>query len=399
MASKVILHVGSPKTGTSSLQEMFFSERERLAEIGILYPADRFDAHFLAALDLMQLKWGGLEAEAVGAWDRLAAQVREWPGTVVISHEILARATPAEVERALGSVNGEVHVVVSARDLGRQLPAEWQENIKHRRTKTYREFLDGVRDPARSTILAQWFWGVQETPEVLARWGASLPPEHVHLVTMPPPGSPKDLLWERFAQVFGLDPVAFAPQGDRMNVSLGVAEAAALRELNGRLAGVLPNHHYRALVREGLVHQNLARERTSAPLSVPPEIWEWADELSRSWVATIAARGYDVVGDLADLVPEPALEFVDPADVSDEDRATVLLRALYAMTLEAAHQRELVGERDEYIGRLNGDLEEFYSTRSYRAKQRLVAVADTSKVAEIGLSAYRRLRGKNSRST
>ncbi len=38
----------------------------------MLYPADRFDAHFLAALDLMQLPWGGLENEAVGAWDALA---------------------------------------------------------------------------------------------------------------------------------------------------------------------------------------------------------------------------------------------------------------------------------------------------------------------------------------
>ena len=75
---RVLLHVGTPKTGTSYLQDVLFRNRELLCEHGILYPADRFDAHFLAALDLMRLTWGGLETQAVGAWDQLAEQVRRW---------------------------------------------------------------------------------------------------------------------------------------------------------------------------------------------------------------------------------------------------------------------------------------------------------------------------------
>jgi hypothetical protein len=86
MARTVIVHVGAPKTGTSFVQDLLFNSRERLAERGICYPAERFDAHFLAALDLMQLTWGGLEREAVGAWDRLAAEVRACPGTAIVSH-------------------------------------------------------------------------------------------------------------------------------------------------------------------------------------------------------------------------------------------------------------------------------------------------------------------------
>ena len=70
---RVVVHVGTPKTGTSYVQDVLFLNRETLAEQGILYPADRFDEHFLAALDLMELHWGGLETQAVGAWDRLAA--------------------------------------------------------------------------------------------------------------------------------------------------------------------------------------------------------------------------------------------------------------------------------------------------------------------------------------
>jgi hypothetical protein len=392
VAEKVILHVGSPKTGTSYLQELFFTERERLAKDGILYPAERFDAHFLAAVDLMQLKWGGLEAEAVGAWDRLAAEVRAWPDTAIISHEILARATREEVARALASLGGEVHIVVSARDLVRQIPAEWQENVKHRRTKTYGEFIAGISDPARPTILGQWFWGVQETPEVLDRWGSTLPPDHVHLVTVPPSGSPSDVLWHRFAQVFGLDADEFAPPGNRANASLGAAEAAALRSLNEQLGGgVVVNDHYRALVREMLIHQNLSQSRTSARLSVPPATWTWADDLSRGWVADIATRGYDVVGDLDDLIPQPALPYVDPDLSGPEEQAAVLLKGLTVMTVEAARLREVVAERELEVGRLYAELDAVYATRLYRFKQRFVKFADDNPVAASVLGAYRRL--------
>ncbi|MFL6061984.1 MAG: hypothetical protein ACJ72E_12190 [Marmoricola sp.] len=392
MASKVILHVGSPKTGTSFLQEQFYAHRETLLESGVLYPADRFDQHFLAAVDLMGLKWGGLEAEAVGHWDRLAAQVRAWPGTAIISHEILARARSEEVARALESLGGEVHVVVSARDLARQIPAEWQENVKHRRVKTYAEFLAGIQDPARDSILAQWFWGVQETPDVLDRWGSTLPPERVHLVTVPPAGSAPDLLWKRFAVVFGLATEGDVP-AEKKNASLGVAEVSVVRALNEQVNGVLANEHYRALVREALVHQNLSKERTSARLSLPEATWAWAEELSRAWVADIAGRGYDVVGDLDDLVPRPASPYVDPASVTDAELAPVLLRALTAMTLEGGRLREEIAARDEVIAEQHRQLEAVYSTRSYRLKQKLVAKAADNKAAGAGLAAYRRLRG------
>ena len=52
----------------------------------------------------MELPWGGLEREASGRWDRLADEVRDWPGTAIISHEILGRASRLQVARALESL-------------------------------------------------------------------------------------------------------------------------------------------------------------------------------------------------------------------------------------------------------------------------------------------------------
>ncbi|MCW2846922.1 MAG: hypothetical protein JWR90_896 [Marmoricola sp.] len=400
MSRRVLLHVGAPKTGTSFVQDTLFSHRDELRERGILYAAGRHDAHFLAALDLMELPWGGLEREAGGAWDRLAAQVREWPGTSIISHEILGTASRVQVARALASLGdpSEVHIVFSARDLVRQIPAEWQENVKHRRTKEYGAFLDSLRDEQRAAEVAQWFWGVQEVPDVLDRWAESVPRDRVHLVTVPPAGSSPTLLWERFAGLFGIDPVETVPTS-RANASLGVPESAMIRRLNLRLNDVLPNHHYRRFVREILVHKNLSGRPGSPRLSLPDEAYRWADALGRSWVSELALRGYDVVGDLDDLVPRPQLPFTDPDTAEEEAVADAAIDALAIMTNEAARLRDVEVELHGVIEDLMGQLDKFHSTRSYKAKERMVALSRTNPAARVALSTYRRLRGSSSRST
>ncbi len=403
MTRRVLLHVGAPKTGTSFVQDILFTHREVLRERGILYAADRHDSHFLAALDLMELPWGGLERQAGGAWDRLADEVRAWPGTAIISHEILGTASRVQVDRALASLRGddedaEIHVVYSARDLVRQIPAEWQENVKHRRTKKYGTFLATLQDPGRTSEVAQWFWGVQEVPDVLDRWAGTLPRERVHIVTVPPPGASPTLLWERFAGLFDLDPAEFRP-GDRANASLGVPESAMVRRLNKRLNDVLPNEHYRLLVRELLVHQHLSGRSGSARLALPEDVHRWASELGRSWVSELALRGYDVVGTLDDLVPGDPRPYADPDTCEERLVAEAALDALATMTREAARLREREAELHGAVEDLMGQLDKFHSTRSYKAKERLVALARTNAVARGALSAYRRLRGRNSRST
>jgi hypothetical protein len=399
---KVLLHVGAPKTGTSFVQDLLFRNREQLAAQGVLYPAERFDAHFLAALDLMQLRWGGLEEQAVGAWDRLADQVRDWQGTVIVSHEILAAASPEHVARAMASLgdDSEVHVVASVRDLVRQVPAEWQENVKHRRTIGYREFLDAIMAPEPSGRIPTWFWSVQDVPAILDRWGAGLPPEQVHVVTVPPRGAPRDLLWERFASVFGLDPAAYdLEQVDRANPSLGVAESALVRSLNERVNGVLPNELYREMVREVLAHRTLSR-RSHSPgavrLRLPDDVRRWAEERCEAWIEELGKRRYDVVGALEDLRPAPPDDeaFVDPDDADPARVADAALDGLEALVLHAGELRSEVTGLHEHVRRVEEERDRAVAEAGlvFRAKRRFVLKADTSPTAHALLSVYRRVR-------
>jgi hypothetical protein len=402
MSERVLLHVGTPKTGTSYLQEVLFRNQPVLAEAGITYPADRFDGQFLAALDLMKLPWGGLQAEAIGAWDRLAAAVREASGTAIVSHEILATASRAQVGQALQSVGHgdgvEVHVVLSVRDLVRQIPAEWQENVKHRAQLKYAAFLEQIKDPTRASRIGSWFWGVQAIPEILDRWADDLPPERVHLVTVPPLGGAPELLWKRFSQAFGLDGIDLDLEADRTNPSLGVPETALIRRINRRANAVLPPADYRPLVRELLAHQTLSRRAASPRLTLPPELYGWVQEVTASYVAEIERRGYDVIGDLADLAGAPV-----PATYEDPDRprehqvSSAAVDAVTALLLDNARLRR----QEEQLGReLHETREALAHARArpvQRAKEGVVRRLEASRAGRAALGVYRAARGRSSR--
>ena len=393
MSRRVLLHVGCPKTGTSYLQDVLFRNQALLREHDVLYAADRFDAHFLAALDLMTLPWGGLETEAVGAWDRLAAQVREWHGTAIISHEIFARATPTQVARALESLgDAEVHLVLSARDLVRQVPAEWQENVKHRSHITYARFVETIRDPGRDSKIGSWFWAVQELPDILDRWGASLPPERVHLVTVPPPGSDRGELWRRFSRTFGLDDLPLDLTAERENPSLGVPETSLLRTINQRVTSILAPPDYRPLVREVLAHQTLSRSVSSARLGLSPDDHAWARDLSARWVATLAARGYDVAGDLDDLLgPEPG-DFADPDTATAEELLPPALDAISALLVEGARLRAVEEQLHAELREAREERDRARLTPTYRVRRKVVTTLEDSPAGRGTLDAYRRLR-------
>ncbi|WP_372730103.1 hypothetical protein [Nocardioides sp.] len=403
MSKRVLLHVGTPKTGTSYFQDVLFRNRRTLVQAGIHYPADRFDAHFLAALDLMRLPWGGLETEAVGAWDRLATRVRRASGTSIISHEILATASRSQVGRALESLGHhdgtEIHVVLSVRDLVRQIPAEWQENVKHRSIISYAKFLEQIQDPQRESRIATWFWGVQEIPDILNRWGHDLPPERIHLVTVPPPGGPPQVLWERFSEAFGLTGLDLDLEAERANPSLGVPETALVRRINRAANTVVEPADYRPLVRELLAHQTLSRRAGSPRLALPPTVHPWAQQVAATWRAEVERRGYHVIGDLDDLIgPAPLETWADPDNPSERQVAGAAVDAIKALLLDNARLRATEARLAAELLDTQRALERSYLRPTYRWREKTVRRLQSGRAGRGMLKAYRVARGRSSRS-
>ncbi|MFD2395792.1 hypothetical protein ACFSVJ_01075 [Prauserella oleivorans] len=64
----------------------------------------------------------------------------------MISSELLAPASPEEAAQVLSAFGfAEVHVVCTARDLARQIPSVWQENVKTRQSTSFAELLASLR--------------------------------------------------------------------------------------------------------------------------------------------------------------------------------------------------------------------------------------------------------------
>lgn len=303
--ARVFLHVGSPKTGTTFLQNVLWKQRELAREQGLLLPGERFNDHFRATLDVRGLASRPPHPpRAVGMWSRLVEESVNWSGPALISHELFAGATPEQAQAAMAQLadRAEVHVVVTARDLVRQITAEWQEHVKHRSTMTLPGFVADIRGDEGKQ---RWFWRVQDFADVAQRWGAALPASQVHVVTVPPPGSPPDLLWERFAGLLGLAPETFDTAIARSNTSLGLEQTELLRRVNAALGDRLPvPGPYPAVVKEILAHKLLAR-RPGTRLTLAEADVEYAVERSRDIAARLDASGVDVIGDLAELTELP----------------------------------------------------------------------------------------------
>ncbi len=344
MADVVYLHVGAPKTGTTYLQDRLSANSSQLARHGVHYPTGLRRDMFLAALDLVDRPWGGLRSEAHGEWAALTKRVRRARGTVIVSHEILGAARPERVRMAMSSFgSAEVHVVYTARDLARQVPAEWQERVKHRRVVPFKRFVRRVRHNPQHKD-ARRFWRAQGLPDVLTRWGHGLPPERVHLVTVPPPGADAGELWRRFCTTVGIDPGWDLVDSARRNPSLGAAETLLLRRLNRRLRRTdLEPDDYRNLVRGLLAHETLAHRDGMQPVRLDEDAHGWAAGVAEDWVEWVTGSGVHVVGDVDDLRPRP-FEAPGQARAVDDPRQSEVVDAaldvIVALLAETARRRD-----------------------------------------------------------
>jgi hypothetical protein len=309
-SARAVLHVGLPKTGTSFVQGTMRANADLLARYGVHLPAAEGEPLFLAVLHLTDRSqtWGRSSERGRKNWSSVVAEARGREGTTVISSETLCLATDEQIARILDDLSGvEVDVVVTVRDPARQVPAEWQEGVKHGRRMGYDEFLDTVltepapTEPARRRARER-FWKAQDPTRVLDRWAGHVGAQHVHVVTCPPPGSPPELLWQRFAAVLGVPEVAVEIPVEA-NTSLGEVQTEVLRRINRRMTRKGNEKAYGDIVKR-LYAGTILRGQAGEKVRLPEAHLARAEQLSEAWIEHIEQRGYPVVGDLADLRPQ-----------------------------------------------------------------------------------------------
>lgn len=335
----VFLHIGAMKTGTTFLQQLLSANREALAEAGYLFPGQRWGDQTRATRDILGLGADPrVKARTAGYWEKLSGQMLAHQGRAsLFSMEFLSFATREKAARVVDSLDGAtVHVVLTVRDAIGALPAQWQSNARNKGRTSWPAFVRAAMAAAeedhgwrrrRQEIDegGRTFLRTQNIPLMLQAWTTAVPPERVHVVTVPPPDADRMLLWRRFAEVIGADPAVCSHPSPRSNSSLGHASADLMRRVNERL-GKIPRSDYEPTLKHYLARQVLSRragQEARAGLDLPT--LEFATSWNRRVRNAIERSGVELVGDLADLpveVPEalrakalPSLAEPDPEHV------------------------------------------------------------------------------------
>ncbi len=353
MVDRVFLHIGLPKTATSYLQTIVWSNRDRLRQAGVVVPGSRRTDHLWASREVR----GDPHQEQAPerhrtAWTRLQRELATSSGTGLISHEFFAAASGRQARdlvTALG--DAEVHVVVTAREPLGLFTASWQESLKNGSTTPMADY--GRRVSKSPQVI--WNWRTLDLRLVLQRWSQAVPPERIHVLILDPTAA-RDDIWRRFAGLLGIDPDDFDLSQSFPNTSMGVAEAETLRRINMRLEGFDRAFDKGVYIRTFLADERLVPRKGEKFWPEPDQVAD-CRRRARSAVSYLQEGRFDVSGRVEHLlVPEEIEHRRLPASVTDAEVAEVAVGLAATMLgdvreLRTAARRQPPQRRRRYAAR------------------------------------------------
>lgn len=338
------LHIGLPKTGTTALQGALDRARPELEALG---------AHNVGR-GRHEMRVGQVAAGALGdlwegpweqRWHELAAEFRESQARCTFwSSESLSHATGERIGHLADRLGADTHVVVTLRPLAPLLVSQWQQRLRRRGTQSLEEWAEHqfglvtVDDEVTATDLPL-------LPSIhrfslrrlVAEWGTVFGEERIVLV-VPPPGD-RQLLFRAFEALMGVPALLEPRDGD--NESLPWPEAEVLRHFNRAWTDHGGDHATWMAVMNVLARDPLRDyTATTTPHPIRPPRWivERANTYAAAWNEAIGDSGVTVVGDLADLLVDPAgyAEQVDAPTTVDVASAGRLMEVAFAAALQHA---------------------------------------------------------------
>ncbi len=317
MAKRLVLHIGLMKSGTTFLQGRMNANREQLAEQQVLFPGPTWARHVRGVSDFM----GSKKKSAEGAWASLRDEINAYDGTAVVSMEYLAAMGPAKVKLIPDEFpDTELRVVVTVRDLGRSVPAMWQETIKNRSTWEWDEYVRSIRMGGRA---GRNFWKQQDSGKIVSRWAEGVGADSVYVITVPPPGAPSEALWDRFCDVAGIGPGEWA-EAPRANESLGTASTLVLRRINLETQDLTLQQYKKRVKALG---KYVMSENRKAEEPIGFTVPAWLRKRAEKARKEIAESGVHIIGSLDELDPVN-VRGVNAGKVSPEAQLDAAVAAL-----------------------------------------------------------------------
>jgi hypothetical protein len=339
VAKRVVLHIGTMKSGTSFVQSGLMANPSLLDAAGARYLGGTFGRQAKAVRDLYQAP---RHPERHGRWLALADEAHSFEGEVgIVSMEFLSFAERRQLDALLAPLSGlDVEVVLTVRDQFRAIPAQWQTFTRNFGTDDWETYLRRIDasplTSAGKSRAAKSFRRSQSVDRILKRWSDPRV-SRTTVVTVPGPDAPREELWRRFCRAAGIASLQDAQLDETQeNLSIGYASCEFMRRLNGHLSEVRPRFYrkgIRPMVREALAP---LRDSEARPV-LDRRGAELARELNDRIRQAVARGGHELVGSLDDLpVPESveAPERTTPPEPADVRRAVLAARTQVSQDLE-----------------------------------------------------------------
>ena len=309
-----LLHIGLPKTGTTSLQRGLALNRDALLAAGVCYPGTAFNHRDqVAALMQRPLGWRtrGAKLHDRGLWDRLMAQVRRAESDGVrrsfISHEFCCESTDDQAARFVEELGADrIHVAVTLRGFAELLPSNWQQFVKAGYTKGFDRWLKDVLTPRPRQSTVKTFLRRNDQAAIVDRWVRLVGPDRVTVV-IADKTRPAQLI-SAFESMLGLPAGATAARpvgGYVANRSLSSAETELVRRVNSVVHQQGYDWlRYTQLIRHGVIarmQECRSPGETEAKVVLPEWAAEAAAQRAEQYTRAIAESGCRVIGELSTL--------------------------------------------------------------------------------------------------
>jgi hypothetical protein len=301
-----VVHIGPPKTGTTSLQGSFDRARAAVLAQGVRYVGPRRHSRraVLAATEARTRRpWDARAGQR--EWDRIIAEARSaGEPRLLFSSERLSHADAASIRRIVeGFDAGRVQVVVTLRPLAKILPSQWQQGVQAGQPRSLDAWLEWVFAASPDDSRSMWHWHRHD--RLVARWAEVVGIDRMTVIVVD--DRDRTSLLRAFERLLELRPGTLRLHDDLANRSLTLPEAEALRSFNrlARERGIPSSLIWRLLApRTSRRLQRRVPAADEPPVRLPawavPRVASIADEI----VAGIEANGVRVLGDLDILTRE-----------------------------------------------------------------------------------------------
>ncbi|HEY5820958.1 MAG TPA: hypothetical protein VIT20_03205 [Propionibacteriaceae bacterium] len=339
-----LFHVGVPKTGTTALQRTAAGQRDRLLELGVLYPDRRTTNHRKATFAFTDrpVSWSGPSAVVPDKlrWTRLLAEIKaDAENRVWLSNENLSEEPEDRLRELLDAVGGSQHVVLTMRSLPAQLASAWQQYLKSGVFSTFEYWLERVLSDVPDPPITPSFKARSDLGGIVEKWARLVGEDQVTVVVLDPAN--RALVPRTFETLLGLPTGLLDAQleGSDLNRSMTFAEAELIRSINEvvRDRDEVDWGDYQRFIRDGAIDQMLkTRDPGAAEAPIVPPTWavDRAVALAEIQIDRIAATNVRLVGDLSHLAARvPSVERMQPPEVVPVDAAREALLAVLSTGL------------------------------------------------------------------